>query len=81
MALNKLYNEYASAIGAELYDAAPKAVLAAIAVSALTGGGARLTEAPALILAEWRVLHQNGIVPQRPLPRPREGKNGRGVRP
>ena len=80
MALNKRYNEYAEAIGAELYDAAPKAVLAAIAVSALTGGGARLAEAPALILAEWTVLHQNGVVPQRPLPRPREGKSGRGQR-
>lgn len=62
----KLQNEYADALGAELYERTPKAVLAAIAVSALTTGGERLGEAAKLLLKEWETLHLNGIVPQRP---------------
>lgn len=60
----KLTNEYSNLLG-PLYATIPKAVLAAIAISALTSGD-HLDEAPARVLAEWRVLHQNGIVPQAP---------------
>lgn len=58
-------NEYADALG-DLLDRAPKSVLAAIAVSALTSGGDRLDEAAEEVLSEWAILHENGIVPQRP---------------
>ncbi len=77
MALNKLYNEYADALGAKFYDRTPKAVFAAIAVSALAKGADGLlardwptSEVQALVLREWAVLHENGIVPQKP---PKEG--------
>ena len=59
------HNEYADTIG-RLFEETPKAVFAAIAVSALTGGGERLAQARAVILSEWRLLWQNGIVPQKP---------------
>jgi len=64
--LNKTLNDYATAGGFDLLQDTPKAVWAAIAVSLATQGGDRLTEARALILAEWEVLHANGIVPQKP---------------
>ena len=83
MAINKVYNEYADALGPHFYDATPKAVFAAVAVSALTrADGLALdqcthTELRAAVLREWVVLHQNGIIPQKPPGRPREGKSGR----
>ncbi len=58
-------NEYAQQLGAR-YERIPKAVLAAIAVSVLTGGGDYLEEAESRLLTEWRVLFENGIVQQRP---------------
>ena len=73
------HNEYADALG-DLFDLTPKAVLAAVAVSALTHGGEHLSVARQRVLDEWRTLHANGIVPQRPVGRPREGKSGRGSR-
>lgn len=63
----KIGNGYASAIGQDVFEACPKAVLAAIAVSALTQGGDYIEEARARLLDEWRILHQNGIVTQ-PVP-------------
>ena len=60
----KTSNEYAQQI--RNYEAIPKAVLAAIAVSALTCGGDWLEEATDRINAEWLVLHEAGIVPQKP---------------
>ena len=65
MNLNNLTNDYAAELGA-LFDNCPKAVFAAIAVSALTCGGDQLGEAKARVLEEWEVLHRNGIVPQMP---------------
>jgi hypothetical protein len=69
----KTLNQYVSALR-ELrgfYEACPKAVFAAIAVSGMTNGGDRLDEAATLVLREWWILHDNGIVPQRPpFPRP-----------
>jgi hypothetical protein len=48
------------------YDRIPKAVLAAIAVSYGSAGGDNLQDAEARVLEEWRILHENGIVPQAP---------------
>ncbi|MCE9567412.1 MAG: hypothetical protein K8U57_35880 [Planctomycetes bacterium] len=63
--ISNTHNEYAAALD-ELFDKVPKAVLAAIAVSALTRGGDQLSEAKALLAKEWEILNLNGIVPQRP---------------
>jgi hypothetical protein len=63
--LNNKHNEYEAELGA-LFDECPKAVLAAIAVSALTSGGDRLDKAALMVAAEWSTLHANGIVPQKP---------------
>ncbi len=60
----KTTNEYAREI--KNYDNIPKAVLAAIAVSAVTCGGDLLDEATERINAEWQILHEAGIVPQKP---------------
>lgn len=65
----KRMNGYAAAVAH--YPKIPKAVFAAIAVSALTRGGEDLDEATDEILKEWRILHANGIVPQRPPSAPR----------
>ncbi len=67
-------NEYAAQLG-RLYDRTPKAVLAAIAVSMLTDGGDALDEAQERLLNEWSILHECGIVPQRPARRGRAGRN------
>jgi hypothetical protein len=66
MPMNKLHNEYAAAAGGKLFEACPKAVFAAIAVSALTVGGDYLEEAELRLLREWWTLYHNGIVPQKP---------------
>jgi len=58
-------NAYAAELG-DLFDRIPKAVLAAIAVSALTTGGDYLQHARFRVLTEWAALYANGIVPQRP---------------
>lgn len=63
--LKNLQNDYAKELG-ELFDEMPKSVIAAIAVSALSYGGDRLGEARKLAAHEWRILHLNGIVQQRP---------------
>ena len=65
MHVNNNSNEYARALE-ELFDKTPKTVLAAIAVSALTSGGDKLRMAKPYLLREWRILHENGIVPQKP---------------
>jgi hypothetical protein len=61
----KLSNGYARVLG-PLYARTPKAVFAAIAVSALSGGGDRLDEAAEAVIREWETLHLNGVVPQAP---------------
>lgn len=66
----KLHNEYAAATG-RLYAQTPKAVFAAIAVSAQTCGGDWLDQAHDRVLDEWWALYEAKIVPQKPpLPRP-----------
>lgn len=62
----KITNEYALAVGRDLYADIPKAVWAAIAVSALTSGGDWIEDAAQLVVAEWQALHIAGIVPQAP---------------
>lgn len=59
----KSSNSYASAI--ENYRRIPKAVLAAVAFAFAARGVGEGNETRA-ILAEWLVLHENGIVPQAP---------------
>ncbi len=66
MAINKTSNDYADVISQELYEKTPKAVFAAIAISLATSGGERLDEAADVLIEEWLILHQNGIVPQKP---------------
>lgn len=65
----KTMNEYATLL--PFYATTPKAVLAAIAISALTNGGAYLDDAALLVAREWGLLHDNGIVRQRPSPKAR----------
>jgi hypothetical protein len=60
----KQYNSYAAVLG-PLFDEIPKAVLAAIAVSALTKGGDELEMARVRVADEWRILNESGIVPQK----------------
>lgn len=60
-------NEFARALG-PVYAAAPKEVLAAIAVSSLTVGGGFLAEAGDRAALEWERLHAAGVVAQ-PLPK------------
>ncbi len=60
-------NEYATVLGTH-YDAIPKEVLAAIAVAfaiQLKGDGNE-SGVTRMILSEWRILHENRIVRQRP---------------
>ena len=59
-------NCYVDAVGRDFIDAIPKAVLAAIAISALTCGGDTLEDGRRALADEWRILHQQGIVPQAP---------------
>jgi hypothetical protein len=70
---HKKGNNYAAGISQWLYDATPKAVFAAIAVSPAINGGVTVevndTE-DAYVLREWALLHQQGIVPQAPPKRP-----------
>ena len=56
-------NEYAEYLG-RLYTRTPKAVFAALAVSFAMRSG--LVGTASECLDEWRVLHENGIVPQKP---------------
>jgi len=63
----KKSNEYARLI--KDYDKIPKAVFAAIAASALNIAFCEddLTKVNNALLNEWKVLHEAGIVPQKPI--------------
>lgn len=50
----------------DLFDACPKTVFAAIAVSALTAGGDHLEHARERVINEWWALYDNNIVAQKP---------------
>lgn len=60
----KITNEYAESIG--YYARVPKAVFAAVAVSALTIGGDYLDDAEPRFAREWWALYNAGVVSQRP---------------
>lgn len=66
-------NAYIESLDAFVFDIIPKSVWAAIAISALTSGGDRLSEATNAVMREWEALHQNGIVKQKP--KTRKAKN------
>lgn len=63
---NIIGNDYAKSLGG-LYNKISKPVLAAIAVSALTGGGCFLGEARDKLLKEWTALYLSKIVKQKPI--------------
>jgi len=71
----KVSNDYAVAFG-ELYERTPKAVFAAVAFSLSLRNVDEQgpDEAVEHFLYEWRVLHENGIVKQKP-PTQKERKN------
>jgi len=64
--MSKRRNEYISALG-NFYARTPKAVFAAIAFSYANRLFAKSegTEVVDCLAEEWRVLHENGIVPQK----------------
>jgi len=65
----KRVNDYSRTL--PFYDAIPKSVLAAIAVSALTCGGDQIEYAETRVAEEWWALWEAGIVVQKPsVPRP-----------
>ena len=65
-ACNKIFNEYAKMIHA--YDKKPKAVIAGVAVALLMrlGETEDQDEINKIFADEWRTLHINGIIPQKP---------------
>ena len=73
----KQQNSYQEMLSLEFYEKCPKAVFAAIAVSFVLnhqGTDSELTEET--ILKEWGILHQSGIIPQKPY---RELKNAEDI--
>jgi hypothetical protein len=70
MHLKNLPNEYQEMLG-KVFAKAPKAVIAAVAVSSLTSGGDYLAEAETRFIEEWWCLYEAKIVPQKP-PYPRK---------
>lgn len=66
MHLGNISNPYVGCLDVGVFDAIPKSVWAAIAISLATDGGERLNEATLNILHEWEVLSDNGIVAQKP---------------
>ena len=64
----KIGNEYA-AVFAKLYERTPKAVFAAVALSfadRLKDESIEGDSRVSVFLDEWRILNENGIVPQKP---------------
>lgn len=62
----KTLNDYVTGFDRDLYRDTPKAVWAAIAISALTNGGDHLGEAERRVVDEWRALHTARVIPQQP---------------
>lgn len=61
----KISNEYARCFG-RLYAKIPKAVFAAVAYSFTSSGGDDHDHGIQRFIEEWRILHENGIVTQKP---------------
>ena len=68
--LNQTPNEYSRQMG-PLFDAMPKTVIAAVAVSFASNGGDYLSLAERQIAYEWYILWESGIVTQKPNKRAR----------
>lgn len=70
MHLKNFSNPYVDALDKGVFDAIPKSVWAAIAISAMTCGGDHLLDGSMnitdAVMKEWEVLNLNGIVPQKP---------------
>jgi hypothetical protein len=66
MHLKNHSNQYVDSLPPFVFDKIPKAVWAALAISALTCGGDYLEEATKRIVEEWTILNQNGIIKQAP---------------
>lgn len=67
MGVTKKKNGYMEMIDRELYEKMPKAVFAAIAASYLLNHQNVNPENISIDLrTEWRLLHEQGIVPQKP---------------
>ena len=62
----KLTNEYSRAFG-RLYAKTPKSVFAAVVWSYVSSGGDHPENGLKNFLDEWKILHDNGIVQQKPL--------------
>lgn len=63
----KLNNEYQKLIAQSFYERCPKAVFAAIAVSYIANmANVSLENVTDEMFREWRVLYEQGIVPQKP---------------
>lgn len=64
---HKKGNQYAAMLG-DLYNEAPKAVLAAIAVSfaVILDGEERHERAANAVLSEWWTLYDAGVIAQKP---------------
>jgi hypothetical protein len=60
----KTGNDYKNLLS--FYDLIPKAVLAAVAVPYATGGGDHPERGGEQVAREWQLLHENGMVPQKP---------------
>ena len=61
----KTFNSYAGRFD-RLYSRIPKAVFAAVAYSYTSSGGDDHAHGVERFLEEWRILYDNGIVPQEP---------------
>ena len=60
-------NEYMNAVGERAIDEAPKAVWVALAYSlALISNEGSHEGAIKTLREEWKILHENGIIPQKP---------------
>ena len=64
--ISKKRNDYMTMFEGKVYERTPKSVFAAVCASLLSTGGERREDAQPGFLEEWRILHEQGIVPQKP---------------
>jgi hypothetical protein len=62
----KLGNTYQKSINPRLYQNTPKSIFAAIAASYQINHDTEFETVDDYILNEWRLLYEQGIVPQKP---------------
>lgn len=67
MGVLKTENEYQKLVSREVYEKTPKAVFAAIAISYMVNlVGISFDGIDNELIKEWKILHGNKIVPQKP---------------